>query len=119
MYIVRPPLIWLCAVTLGYGGLDWLRFAIITVILARFFYSETKFLFRRMKIVWLGPFMEKSKYEYKLLLSFAVAVPLVPIFGGFVFGWAIAESFWFVLLPGFCVNIISLVFYLFLHKFVI
>ena len=120
MYIIRPLLgIWLCAFVLGYGGLDWPRFVIIAAILARSFYGETRSLFNRMKVVWLGPFVEKSTYEYKLLLSFAVVVPFMLVFGGFVLGWAIVESYWFILLPGFCINIVSLVFYLFLHKFVI
>ena len=120
MYIIRPLLgIWLCAFVLGYGGLGWLGFVIIAAILARSFYGETRSLFNRMKVVWLGSFVEKGKYEYKLLLSFSVAVPLMPVFGGLILGWTIVESLWFVLLPGFCINIVSLVFYLFLHKFVI
>lgn len=119
MYIIRPFLIWLCAFVLGYGGLDWLRVIIIIVVLIRFFYSETKSLFNRMKVVLLDAFMEKSRYEYKLLLSFSVIVPFALVFGGLVSGWASAESLWFILLLSFCLNAIGLILYLFLHKFVI
>jgi hypothetical protein len=63
--------------------------------------------------------MEKSKYEYKLLLSFAGMVPFMLVFGGLLLGWTIAESLLFVSVLSLCINVVSLVFYLFLHKFVV